>query len=753
MLPFLLALQLVAADSTYSTPALRDLVAGVVVANRQPPSELRSYRTRVETEVAVVVRDENATEFASQIEQIESGVHWVRPGAFEQVVIGHRIQAAGPGFSALNMFRQSWMVPVLYGNRMSLLFPDDTTAQARKRRAKEKKPVLTVHPFAEDGAPYYRYSGGDTIAVLHLRGRTVHVVRIHVEPKSGLQGRTELFAGDIDVDAERLAIVRMRGRIVRDGPRGALEHLASAAVEAVAFLELENAEVDGRYWLPSRQRLEVQVRGTLSANGRSAVRAVSRFGSYEINGGTAGDVVSEQSNGTFATAGHATEAEQPAAAMADADSLIPLPRRFSLSSRDSIDHFEEWRQDLGAVTAELQAGDFDDVGPDAWRRSGQARVDFTPRHFGDVFRFNRVEGAYTGLAAGVRFRDALPGLALHGWGGWAWEEQTVKGGVAGEYARAPWLYSATAERGLAYTNDFLPPFHQSATFDALLSSRDDYDYVDRRSASLGVARAVDAKGFVVLRVEGGSGSDRAEASRVERGVFKGDSGFRPNRGVAEGRYLRSAAELTVNPNVSGDFLQTGVGATLSYERGDGGLEWQRWEGRVTTRQHWRALTFSSRLHAGAVFGGEIPPQQLFELGKEGALPGYDYKEFAGDRAALARGAMTYNIPVWRAPIRLFRWYLPGLSPALSTGLQAGWADASTTSARRAIARLGPLTAGDGSVIVDPVTLEPMPVSRPTGGVRATLDVRLTFFGGMLGIGIARAIDHRDRWDLFPAVGQ
>jgi hypothetical protein len=239
---------------------------------------------------------------------------------------------------------------------------------------------------------------------------------------------------------------------------------------------------------------------------------------------------------------------------------------------------------------------------------------------------------------------------------------------------------------------------------------------------------------------------------LRRGVLKGDSSFRVNRGVDEGRYARSAATLTVNPNVSGDFLQTGSGAVLSYERGDGGLRWQRLEGRVTTRQNWRALTMSTRLHAGAVLGRNIPSQQLFELGKDGALPGYDYKEFAGDRAALARGAVTYNIPKWRAPIRLFGWYLPGLSPAMSIGLQAGWTDVTSATTARSVARLGALTAGDGSVIVDPVTGKPVPVSRPTNGVRATMDFRLTFFGGMVGIGIARAIDHRDHWDLFPASG-
>ena len=56
--------------------------------------------------------------------------------------------------------------------------------------------------------------------------------------------------------------------------------------------------------------------------------------------------------------------------------------------------------------------------------------------------------------------------------------------------------------------------------------------------------------------------------------------MRENRGVAEGRYARTAFTLDWRPDVSGEFLRTGLGARLYYERGDGELDYQRIEGRV-----------------------------------------------------------------------------------------------------------------------------------------------------------------------------
>ena len=89
-----------------------------------------------------------------------------------------------------------------------------------------------------------------------------------------------------------------------------------------------------------------------------------------------------------------------------------------------------------------------------------------------------------------------------------------------------------------------------------------------------------------------------------------------------------------------------------------------------------------RAHAGVLLG-RPPTQQLFELGAQQNLPGYDYKAFAGDRAWSVRGTAHYDLPLWRAPFPLIAGFvIPAIAPSLSLGLQGGmaWASTSTTPA-------------------------------------------------------------------------
>ena len=75
-----------------------------------------------------------------------------------------------------------------------------------------------------------------SVAVLHLTGRHIPIVRRVVEPREGLPGRTLLFRGTVDVDATRRQIVRMRGQFVAEGRRAPLwRRLVTAGWETVAF--------------------------------------------------------------------------------------------------------------------------------------------------------------------------------------------------------------------------------------------------------------------------------------------------------------------------------------------------------------------------------------------------------------------------------------------------------------------------------------------------------------------------------------
>jgi hypothetical protein len=249
------------------------------------------------------------------------------------------------------------------------------------------------------------------------------------------------------------------------------------------------------------------------------------------------------------------------------------------------------------------------------------------------------------------------------------------------------------------------------------------------------------------RLETGFARDRAATLHVTKSPLGGPL-FLPNRGIDEGDYLRSGFTLRWHPNVSAEFIGTGVGASISYLRGDGDLNFQRTELTFNTRRNLGPWTFASRFDAGVVTGNP-PPQELFEIGREQYLPGYDYKEFAGDQAAVLRGIAMYRLGFWNAPIRLWRnTYLPEPSPALAVSIQSGWTGASNDAARAAISRLGPRFQSDtGSLALM------TPASVVTGNARATVAAGIRLFGGGMGLMMARAVDHSAPWRFQLSLGE
>jgi hypothetical protein len=246
-------------------------------------------------------------------------------------------------------------------------------------------------------------------------------------------------------------------------------------------------------------------------------------------------------------------------------------------------------------------------------------------------------------------------------------------------------------------------------------------------------------------VEFGVADDRYRPAVYVRGPF-GGAAYRENRRVDAGGYLRSAALVEWHPDFSAEFAKPGVGARLSYERGDGTLAWQRAEARVTARQLFGPFVALARADVGAVLGARIPPQQLFELGRFQNLPGYEDKEFAGSRAAVLRATLQYTSPFYRQPIRAGRFLLPALAPGMSVGVQSGWADAPTEAARSSVARLG--------APIDTTLLASWaPVARPTDGIRASLTAGLRLFSGGVFVGATRKVDQAARWSALITFGQ
>lgn len=696
--------------ATYSSLALQQLVDRAADLNRRVPEALGGYTAMLESEVSIGNRRSEGMEMAVSLEQMASTLTWDRTGDYQQVVHGYRSQSIGATFATLGFFRNGWAIPTLYGNRLALLFGRDTSSAVRRRRNRRGgDPLYAIHPLAEDREQYYRYSGGDTIVTMRVDGREIPIVRIEVALRDDVPERSVVFLGELDLDVTRHHLVRMRGYFaVVGGPPRRFGLLSQARLQGIAFVEAVNSEINGEFWLPSYQRFEAHATSNTVGESRAIFRIITRYRDREILPSPPGVVLG-----------------------AESDTLAVRPFRLLVRDADTLSAFADWSTEMGAATSEVTAEDFNDVAPNRWRRDGPPRFSLETERMLDVIRVDRVQGVFTGIGAVLRLRDAAPGLTLRSAVGYAWSERTARGRLAAEYRRGRTTMSLRAGRSLDLTNDFRNPYDSGSTTGALFG-RDEYDYVDRRSAGVQVHRFLGRDEQTQLRLELLATEDRGAEAHLERSPFGLGGDFRTNRVVASGRYTRSVATLEWRPDVSLEFLRPGIGGRIIYERGDGELAYQRIEGRLTARANRGPLVLGARLDVG-VLSPDAPPQQFFELGRNQNLPGYDYKEFAGDQAAIFRAQILWGSRYFGAPVRLTtRLWLPPIAPALALGVQAGWARASNASALSTVTGLG---------------------STPTGHVRSSAALTLRFFGGAVGVGAARPLDYPGAWRWILEFGQ
>jgi hypothetical protein len=702
-------------DSTYSSEALRLLVARASESNRRIPEALGGYDALLESEVSLLINRPDGTdgavagtaaassESAAQIEQFEIRASWDRTGKYDQEVIGYRIRQLAPMISVLSMLRRPWTAPTLYGNRLSFIFSGPPALRAVDST---RVRLLAVHPFALDREEFYRFTGGDTVTQMRIGERILNVVRVHVEPvESGR--RAVVFSGDVLLDQATAEIIRMRGSIRLESSAGehapALLLRALAQLRDVAYIDFENGEREGRFWLPLKQRLEYQVMTGLT-EARVAIRIQSNWRDIKVE----------------------TRADTTVAAEGDTAQALRYTMKFA--PKDSIADWDDWRSDLGAMTAETSARDFDDVAPIGMRPGGAPEWRWQARSFSDFLRYDRVEGLYTGVAGLFDFRDAMPGVSVRGLLGYAWYEKAAKGGVEATMVRGPWVTSLVAERQLASTNAFQSNVSGAGNLIGGLIGSEDYDWVDRRFSALGVSRELGTSHSSAMRLEVGYGTDDGFPKELTRGAFGGT--FRPNQPVDAGSYVRTGVSLEVGRNVLNSPISSGLGYTISYERGDGTLQWQRTELQSLAQKIVGRFVFAARVDGAYVAGANIPSQQVIEIGGVEGLPGYGYKAFAGNEAVIARSTVVWLLPFFSAPIHLGSIVIPGVAPQPQIGLFTG-RTAATAEAQPVLNRLGWVT---------------------TDGWRSTLDLRLRFFGGTFSVGAARAIDHNGGWQLVIGIG-
>ncbi len=638
-----------APDSIWDTQATRALVNRVIQTGTTVPRGLDDYRATMGAVIYLSLQSDTAQggELPVTVDEFAGEVQWERDGDVQQTIHGHRVRMLAPTpYTLGSLLEAPWIIPHLYGNTINV-FSLSPTPGGRTVLAS------AVHPFSLRGIDFYHYRSGSPVRVSTSEGVTT-LVPITVRPRPGAleqSGRNRLVAGTFWVDFDRAAVARARFGFVERGGR-------FVVTETGVFFELESALVGGQYWLPHRQRREIQVASPL-LGGAVAIRIVTALSGFELN-----------------TGWRAPQAGS----------------RLVMALRDGA--FEG----IPPVEAEpTDIGDFADlvavVRPPESTEGVQVALRYERGEH--LFRYNRVEGPFLGLATRIQPRDPeARDWSVYAHAGWAFSESTARGELAFRWhpgdptaPGAHWSANVGGYRRLRDMTSFRPPLQWELGYalGAALGGYDVRDYYDAAGLEASAARR---SGPWLARLGGRVERHDSVSRNTERFLF-GDASDFPEVAAAEpGTHAAAEGTLRYARGTGAFGVGWGLIAQLTADQGFGDFGVTRVTGLVSTRFPSRYLTVIARGDAGTVLG-EAPPQFLFRFGGIEGLRGYARNEFGGSTALLGRARVLLHLPpygqepLFRAGFFLF----PPLRPALVVSGDAGWATVSSGS-RESLLRLG-----------------------------------------------------------------
>jgi hypothetical protein len=189
-------------------------------------------------------------------DQLAVEVSWRAPDQSRQVVVGRRDTLLVPG--DIGYYRDRYGI-------VQQNFPSTI-------RLGEGRDVRDVtHPLSRAGPPAYDYRLSDSL-FLDLPQQRLAVYRVDFRPKDD---RAPLAVGAAYLDRATADIVRLELTFTEAA-------ILDKRIEKLSVV-LENQLVDGRFWLPRRQELEVQRAATwLDLDVRGIIRGRWQVGDYDV---------------------------------------------------------------------------------------------------------------------------------------------------------------------------------------------------------------------------------------------------------------------------------------------------------------------------------------------------------------------------------------------------------------------------------------------------------------------------------------
>jgi hypothetical protein len=540
-------------------------------------------------------------------DQLALQVYWRAPDSSKQVIVGRRDTLLFPG----DMRYHRDHLGIVQNN-----FPNVI-------RLGEGDEVRDVpHPLSAVGLAAYDFAISDSLRI-HLPGRDLFVYEVKVRPKDpALAG----VVGAVYLDTASAAVVRMAFSFTRAA-------YLDTQLEDISIV-LENALVEGRFWLPYRQEIEIRRSGTwLDFPARGIIRARWEICCYQVN----------TANPPRTFAGPEIVDAPPrvkAAHQWSGGILDSLPADASVATDEDVKRVQEEARALIAAKA---------LTP----RTGGA---ISANRLSDFARVNRVEGL--ALGAGAAWH-ATPSLSLGILARYGFDDHLLKGRLSAAFL-LPGGRSLTLFAGREY-RDASDVAERSLAVNSLSSQEYGSDFTDPYYVlNAGVRAGLGAWRDVRFTLTGAYEHQTALAVHATPFRFSYEPTL-PASWLNELRFsLRAEREWTLGPRsdlrvdgtLTGGWLSELDSATTTF-------------GRAFVQAQWSQAIGSQQLvlrtTAGAVTPAGSPAQEQVLLGGPITGPGYGYHQFAAAFGASQRVEWHLPVPFWSVPLGEF-----GRTPASFT---------------------------------------------------------------------------------------
>ncbi len=598
----------------WNAPATLDLVRRGIVARQraQPDSTLTSYRTLAHGFVFFLAQAGAGLEGPPRLikaDELQVEVYWRAPSASKQVIRAWR--------------DGRWLPTDINYHRDHLgIVTNNFGDQIRIGEGDEVRDV--IHPLSPAGPDLYDYRLRDSVR-LRNRDTVLELHEVEVRPRDP---SAPLVVGTLSLDIASGDLVRFRFSFT---PAAYLDN----SLEDINVV-LENVRLDGRWWLPWRQELEIRRRSAwLDFPIRSIIRGRWEIADYDLNVTVPEAVLAGPAIGGL---------RSPAAT--GGDWTVPFAQAIETAGRPVA------QDDLEAIRGEIERI----AGGRALSGLPATRLGFSS--VSDLVRVNRVQGLAVGVGLAMRM---TPALMIRPRGSFGTSDERVYGDLSAAWERGGTGLVVAGGRRL---RDLADRPVISGVVNSLLAQEgggDRGDYVLLDAASVTVRRRTGTRLTTSLTAA-------LERTRSVRAVAQPASGrYRPNPALGAGTI--GVGRLSID--YVGADLDRQAGNRLSFtaEGGRGDREYVRLAGLLSAMVPAGPGRLALRLEGGAG-SRDLPAYRSFAIGGWGTLVGEPFRRWGGRRMAL--GTLEYRLDTAFPAIPLGAFASTGRSITVAPFVAVGW---------------------------------------------------------------------------------